>query len=180
MIAAVKGPLVVELTVGVRDELPLTGGGRGLDNYLFPLAQRLGPAHIAAMFGRKVHGASFLAVGYAQPDHAASPPQFSAQIAGSYVRTEWKASIRERLLQVQHVALTAGAVGMTIGITTGPGRNWTNVWKPLIEAFGPVLGEDLNRPFHPNDDRITCLGMHHDVDTAVGHDVIIAAWWTTL
>ena len=36
MIAAVDGLLAVELTVGVRDELPLTGGGRDLDNYPLP------------------------------------------------------------------------------------------------------------------------------------------------
>ncbi|HEY4851680.1 MAG TPA: hypothetical protein VII22_12840 [Streptosporangiaceae bacterium] len=118
MIAAIDGLLAVELTVGLREELPLTGGGRDLDNYLFPLAQRLGPARTAAMFGRKVHGPSLLAVGHAQPDHIASSPQFSAQIAGSYIRTEWKATLRERLLQVQHAALTAEAIDMTIGITT--------------------------------------------------------------
>ena len=112
VLAAVDGLLTVELNVGIRDELPLTGGGRDLDNYLFPLAQRLGPARIAAMFGRKVHGPSFLAVGYARPDHVASSPQFSTQMAGSYVRPEWKATLRERLLQV-HTVLAAGAIGMT-------------------------------------------------------------------
>lgn len=180
MIAAIEGLLAVELTVGLRADLTLTGGGRDLDNYLFPLAQRLGPARIAAMFGRKIHGSSFLAVGPAQPDHPAVLPQFSAQIAGSYIRTEWKATLRERLLQVQRAALTAGAIDMTIGITTGSGRNWANIWKPLIDAFGPVLGENSERPFHPNDDRITSLSLHHNVDTALGHEVIITAWWTSL
>ena len=180
ILAAVDGLLAVELNVGLRDELPLTGGGRDLDNYLFPLAQRLGPARIAAMFGRKVHGPSFLAVSHAQPNHVASSPQFSTQIAGSYVRPEWKATLRERLLQVQHAVLAVGAIGMTIGITTGPGRNWANIWKPLIDTFGPILGENPERPFHPNDDRITSLGLHHNVNTAIGHDVIITAWWINL
>ena len=180
MLAAVDGLVAVELNVGLRDELPLTSGGRDLDNYLFPLAQRLGPARIAAMFGRKVHGPSFLAVGRAQPDHSVSSPQFSTQIAGSYIRPEWKATLRERLLQIQRTGMAVGAIGMTVGITTGPGRNWTNIWKPLIDAFGPVLGENPERPFHPNDDRITSLGLHHDVNTAIGHDVIITAWWISL
>ena len=105
MLAAVDGLLAVELNVGFRDELSLTSGGRDLDNYLFPLAQRLGPERIAAMFGRKVHGPSSLAVGHAQPDHEASSPQFSTQIAGSHVRPEWKATLRERLQQVQHEVL---------------------------------------------------------------------------
>jgi hypothetical protein len=180
MIAAVDGLLAVELSVGLRGELALTSGGRDLDNYLFPLAQRLGPARIAAMFGRKVRGPSFLAVGLAQPDHVAPSPQFSAQIAGSYVREEWKVTLRERLLEVRPAVPAVGAIGMTIGITTGPGRNWTNIWKPLIDAFGPVLGENPERPFHPNDDRITSLGLHHNVNAAIGHDVIITAWWMNL
>ena len=180
LMAAVDGLLAVELTIGLPSELSLTGGGRDLDNYLFPLAQRLGPTRIAAMFGQKVHGPSFLAVGRAQPDHSASPPQFSAQIAGSYVRKEWKITLREQLLQVQHAVPAAGPIGMTISIITGPGRNWANLWKPLIDAFGPVLGENPEQPFHPNDDRITSLGLHHNVNTAIGHDVIITAWWMNL
>ena len=180
LMAAVDGLLAVELTIGLPSELSLTGGGRDLDNYLFPLAQRLGPTRIAAMFGQKVHGPSFLAVGRAQPDHSASPPQFSAQVAGSYVRKEWKITLREQLLQVQHAVPAAGPIGMTISIITGPGRNWANLWKPLIDAFGPVLGENPEQPFHPNDDRITSLGLHHNVNTAIGHDVIITAWWMNL
>ena len=43
--------------------MPLTEGGRDLDNYLLPIAQRLGPRRAAAMFGRKTHGASWFAVG---------------------------------------------------------------------------------------------------------------------
>jgi hypothetical protein len=180
VMAAVDGLLAVELTVGFPDQLPLTSGGRDLDNYLFPLAQRLGPARIAAMFGRKVHGPSLLAVGQARPEHAASSPQFSAQITGSYERKEWKTNLRNRLLQTQGAVPGAGPIGMVIGITTGAGRNWANIWKPLIDAFGPVLGEDPERPFHPNDDHIISLGLHHHANTAIGHDVIITAWWTNL
>jgi hypothetical protein len=178
-LAALDGLLAVELTVGLSGQLPLTSGGRDLDNYLFPLAQRLGAGRIAAMFGRKVHGPSFLAVGPAEPDHVTSA-QFSARLAGSYVRGEWKAALRDRLLKTQEAVPGTGPIGMAIGITTGPGRNWANVWKPLIDAFGPVLGEDPERPFHPNDDRITDLGFHHHLDPAIGHDVIITASWMSL
>lgn len=51
MMAVVDGLLTVELAVGLPGQLSLTSGGRDLDNYLFPLAQRLDPARIAAMFG---------------------------------------------------------------------------------------------------------------------------------
>jgi hypothetical protein len=40
-------------------------------------------------------------------------------------------------------------IGMTIGITTRPGRNWANIWKPLIDVFDPVLGEISNGPSTP-------------------------------
>ena len=63
---------------------------------------------------------------------------------------------------------------------SGPGRNWASLWKPLIEAFGPVLGEDPARPFHPHEDRIVSLSLHHTTDTGLTHDVIIHAWWTRL
>ena len=178
--AAADGLLAVELTVGLPDKLSLTGGGRDLDNYLFPLAQRLGPARIAAMFGRKVRGPSCLAIGQARPDLVASRPQFSARITGSYVRKEWKTTLREQILQAQDAVPGAGPISLAISITTGPGRNWANIWKPLIDAFGPVLGEDPEQPFHPNDDRITSLGLHQNVNTAIGHDVIITAWWMNL
>jgi len=138
------------------------------------------PVRIAAMFGRKVHGPSFLAVGQAKPDVVVSTPQFWAQIAGSYVRHEWKTTIRDRILQARDAVPGTGPISLAIGITTGPGRNWANIWKPLIDAFGPVLGEDPVRPFHPNDDRITSLGLHHYVNAEVGHDVIITAWWVNL
>ena len=173
------GPFAVELTVGLADHLPLSGGGRDLDNYLFPLAQRLGAVRIAAMFGRKVHGSSLLSIGPAEPGDA-MPAQFSARLAGSYVRPEWKAGLRERLLQAHSPVPGTGPVAIVISITTGPGRNWANVWKPLLDAFGPVLGEDPLRPFHPGDDRVTDLGLHHHVDAAVGHDVIVTASWASL
>jgi hypothetical protein len=178
-LAAEDGPFAVELTVGLSDHLPLTGGGRDLDNYLFPLAQRLGGTRIAAMFGRKVHGSSFLSVGLAEPGDA-MPAQLSVRLAGSYVRREWRAGLRERLLQAHCPVPGTGPVGIVISITTGPGRNWANIWKPLLDAFGPVLGEDPLRPFHPSDDRVTDLGLHQHVDTAIGHDVIVTASWANL
>lgn len=111
-----------------------------MDNYLFPVAQRLGPARMAAMFGRKIHGPSSLAVGPAEPEATVAPPRFSAQMSGTYQRREWKQEIHDRLLQAQVTTVEPGTVAMEIAVTTGHGRNWANLWKPLIDAFGPVLG----------------------------------------
>jgi hypothetical protein len=89
-------------------------------NYLFPVAQRLGPERVAAIFGRKIHGPSSLAVGPARPGTAGATPQFSARLAGSYERSEWKQKLHDRLA------------------------------------------------FHPHDDRIVSLGLHHTIGTGIG------------
>ena len=135
---------------------------------------------MAAIFGRKIHGPSSLAVGPAQPDTAkAAISQFSTRMAGSYQRKEWKQRLHDRLA-AQAATIDPGPAGLNIALTTGPGRNWASLWKPLLDAFGPVLGEDPTRPFHPHDDRIVSLGLHHTIDTGIAHDVIIDAWWTSL
>jgi hypothetical protein len=177
--ATVSSRVAAELIVGFSEGVSLIDGGHDLDNYLFPVVQRLGPERVAAIFGRKIHGPSSLAVGPAQPDTAGAGPQFSARMAGSYQRKEWKQELHDRLA-VRAAVIDPGPAGLKIALTTGPGRNWASLWKPLIDAFGPVLGEDPARPFHPHDDRIVSLGLHHSIDTAIAHDVIIHAWWTSL
>jgi hypothetical protein len=179
VLAAVSGPIAAELIVGFSDGVSLVDGGHDLDNYLFPVAQRLGPERVAVIFGRKIHGPSSLAVGPAQLAMAGAAPQFSTRMAGSYERREWKQKLRDRLAG-QAATIGPGPVGLTIALTTGAGRNWASLWKPLIDAFGPVLGEDPTRPFHPHNDRIVSLGLHHTIGKGIAHDVIIDAWWTSL
>jgi hypothetical protein len=179
VLTTVYGRVAVELIVGFGDGVSLIDGGHDLDNYLFPVAQRLGPQRVAAIFGRKIHGPSSLAVAPAQPDTAQATPQFSTRMTGSYLRKQWKQTLHDRLA-AQTATVDPGPAGLTIALTTGPGRNWASLWKPLIDAFGPVLGEDPTRPFHPRDDRIVSLGLHHTIDTGIGYDVIIDAWWTSL
>jgi hypothetical protein len=179
VLAAVNGRVAAELIVGFSDGASLIDGGHDLGSYLFPVAQRLGPQRVAAIFGRKIHGPSSLAVGPAQPDAAQATPQFSARMAGSAGRQQWKQQLHDRLAG-RAATIDPGPVGLTIALTTGPGRNWPSLWKPLIDAFGPVLGEDPTRPFHPHDGRIAGLGLHHTIDSGLAHDVIIDAWWTRL
>ena len=184
VLAAGSGRVAAELIVGFSEGTSLIDGGHDLGSYLFPLAQRLGPQRVAAIFGRKICGPSSLAVGPAQPDTAGATPQFSAQMTGSDQRQQWKHQLHDRLA-AQAATIDAGLArpgpaGLTIALTTGPGRNWASLCKPLIDAFGPVLGHDPTRPFHPHHDHIISLGLHHTTDTGIAHDVIIDAWWTRL
>jgi hypothetical protein len=122
VLAAVTGRVAAELIVGFSDDAPLIDGGHDL----FPVAQRLGPQRVAAIFGRKIHGPSSLAVGPAQPDTAGAAPQFSARMAGSYERTKWKQQLHDRLA-VQAAPVDPGPIALTIALTTGPGRNWASL-----------------------------------------------------
>jgi hypothetical protein len=100
-------------------------------------------------------------------------------MTGSAERPQWKQQLHDRLAG-QAATIDPGPAGLTIALTTGPGRNWPSLCKPLIDVFGPVLGEDPTRPSHPHHDRIVSLGLHHTTGTGIAHDVIIDAWWTRL
>src|SRR5262249_16918297 len=174
VLASVSGRVAAELIVGFSDGVCLIDSGHGLDNYLFPVVQRLGPARGAASFGPKDHRPPSRAVGPAQPDTARATPQFSTRMAGSYQRKQWKQPLHDRLA-AQAATIDPGPAGLRIALTTGPGRNWASLWKPLIDAFRPVLGEDPTQPFHPRDNRIVSLGLHHTIHTGTADDLIIAA-----
>src|SRR5260370_41279583 len=111
VLAAVSGRVAAELIVGFSDGASLIDGGHDLDNYLFPVAQRLGPERVAAIFGRKIHGPSSLAVGPAQPGTAEATPQFSTRMAGAYERKERKQTLHDRL-SGQARTIHTGPVGV--------------------------------------------------------------------
>jgi hypothetical protein len=176
-VVGAAGPLALELVVGAVPGATLDRDGRDLDNYLFPIVQRLGATRFTAVFGRKAYGASTLAIAPAVPVEHVVAPQFAVTLKGSYIEQRWKQALRDRLLQAGAGTAPPGPLAVDIAIATGPGRNWANVWKPLIDSLGPLLGENPHRPFHPNDDRITALSLFHRVDATLGHDVEVALWW---
>jgi hypothetical protein len=173
-----SGPLALELGVGVPPGVAPQVGGRDLDNYLFPLVYHLGARRFAAVFGRKVYGRSWLAIGPAEPDQQPMPPaMFAARLTGSYAKPLWKQTLRDQIIRTGATVAPPGPIAITITIGTGPGRNWANLWKPLIDSLGPILGEDPTRAFHPHDDRITTLNLHHHTDAGLRHDIDVALWW---
>lgn len=137
LLSQLDGRLAVALVVGLPSDVSLTSGGRDLDNYLYPVARHLGAHRIAAAFACKVHGGSSLAVGAAQPEPPSALPSFTTRMSGSYERPAWKATLHDRLVQAHVVPAPPGPVALHIAITTGPGRTWPNLWKPLLDSFGP-------------------------------------------
>src|ERR1700728_3250040 len=116
VLATVSGRIAAELIVGFSDGVSLTDGGHDLDNYLFPVAQRLGPERVAAVFGRKIHGPSSLAVGPAQPGTSQATPQFSTRMTGPYERREWKQQLHDRLA-ARAATIDPGPVGLQLALT---------------------------------------------------------------
>jgi hypothetical protein len=73
------------------------------------------------------------------------------------------------------ILLAPGPVRMQLAFTIGPGRNWLNLWKPVIDALGKILGRAPTAArWSTLDDRIVDLGLHCQVDPRMSNDAVIA------
>ena len=175
-------PLVVELDVGLPPTAPLTSGGHDLDNYLMPIARRLGAGRLLAAFATKSHRpVSRIRLGLARRTISAPEPQLVVRTTSSTQTTAWKHEIRDACMSIHDQPAdddTALGVRLEFGVSTR--RNCSTLWKPAIDALGPVLGAaDAQRPFAPRDDRIVDLRLHCRRDDGLGNDVELSGWWWT-
>jgi hypothetical protein len=70
---------------------------------------------------------------------------------------------------------------MQLCFTVGPGRNWLTLWKPTIDALGPILGyTPAAGPWSPLDGRIVDLGLHCRVNPSIRNDVLITIAATSI
>ncbi|MFD3457608.1 hypothetical protein ACFWVC_36200 [Streptomyces sp. NPDC058691] len=180
------GSLALSLDVGLDDHVALTSGGHDLDNYLFPVIRTLGADRFDAAFARKAHaGSSTIALGPATP---AAPdtddwggPQLSVRTSVSASSTAWKQGIHRACQAARPEVLPGTPIGLRLCFQVSAARNWSTLWKPAIDALGPLLGvPDPARPYRPNDDRIVELSLHRNIVAALGHDIVITAWWRSL
>ncbi|MFD0783354.1 hypothetical protein ACFQZ8_05380 [Micromonospora azadirachtae] len=176
-------PLALELVVGLPATIAPDRGGRDLDNYLFPVVRRIGAGRVAAVFGRKLQQPeSTIAVGVAarQAD-LPGPPQLRIRTTTSTQSPAWKHAIHEACRRVSSEPLPSGPIALYIRFGVSSRRNWSALWKPAIDALGPLLGApDPKHPFRANDDRIVELELHRDVDDLLADDVVIDFWWRRL
>ncbi|MEU4689107.1 hypothetical protein [Actinoplanes sp. NPDC023714] len=175
-----NGPRAIELVVGLPDDTPLDRGGRDLDNYLYPLVRHFGGERIGAAFARKAHQEeSTIAV--VPAENVAGPaeePQLTVRTSMSATSAAWKGVIHAACARAVTGPLPPGPVGVRLQFGVSAARNWAALWKPAIDALGPVLGmPQPAQPFRPDDDRIVDLQLHRIIDDALGHDVIVRAWW---
>jgi hypothetical protein len=171
------GPLALRLDIGLPPATPLLDQ-RDLDNYLFPLAARMSKTtgtRLVSVWGTKQHSAaSFARIEPAVPIHAPAPggPRYVVRTDRSSQITAFKQQIHDQLTGA--ATLPDSSVRMQLSFTVGPRRNWLNLWKPTIDALGQILGSTSpGRSWHPQDGRIVVLGLHCQVDHALGNEVLI-------
>jgi hypothetical protein len=176
-----SGHLALELTVGLSPRVALDSGGRDLDNYLLPIARRIGPQRLDTVFGRKLHTdtSTIAAATATQVRDSPGEPRLLVRATGSSESSAWKQQIHGACRAVSSAPLPRGPLTLCIRFGVSSRRNWSTLWKPSIDALGPVLGiQDLTKPFRPENDRIVELALHRTIDDTLGNDVDIEAWWS--
>jgi len=72
----------------------------------------------------------------------------------------WKRTIHQACSKVVAHPLPPGPLPLRIRFSVSSRRNWTTLWKPAIDALGPLLGMPVPaRPFRPDDDRVVDLSL---------------------
>ncbi len=167
-----SGPWALLLEVGLPNGRDLVDMA-DLDNYAFPLASRLRTADLVSVWCSKWHaGRSRVLVA---PAHETPGPSdtYTVRTTASAQTTAYKEQVRSAV--VGAAAIPAGAVQLQLAFAVGPKRNWLTLWKPTIDALDPLLGRTReDRDWHPQDGRITDLGLHVTVDPLLGHDVLVS------
>lgn len=171
-------PLALRLDVALPARIDLLDE-HDLDNYAFPLAARLTKVNgraLASVWVTKQHGASSavrLQQAVARPAPSTEGAWMEVRTSTSASTTAYKQQIHDQLHAA--AALPEGPAAIELSFTTGPRRNWLNLWKPTIDALDAFLGSTRpGRLWHPRDGRIVELGLHHQLHQSLSHDVVIA------
>jgi hypothetical protein len=139
--------------------------------------QRLGARSVTAAYATKHHRpASTLAI---EPAIATVDPAGSRHVAllrGSSESSACKHQLRGSLVETCIDEVPAGPIWLTVAIVTGATRVWINLWKPLIDSLGPILGERC-QPVQCLDDRFVGLSLHYQLDASLEHDGRVRLWW---
>ena len=173
-ISRLQEPLALHLDIGLPPSTELLEH-HDLDNYLYPLATRLGSRRFGSVWATKATAAdSWISVDSVRTAEAPpGAPVYRVRTTRSAETPAWKQEIREQLAGAEE--LSPGPVELQLSFAVGPARNWANLWKPAIDSLGSLLGlSDPGKEWNPRDGRIVRLGLHREVASALGHEVEIA------
>jgi hypothetical protein len=89
----------------------------------------------------------------------------------------WKEAVASAVADASVVAGERG-LDLQLSFVVASRRNWTMLWKPAIDALGPIFGlEHAAKPYSARDDRVVNLGLHRFVDDSIGNDAHLGIWW---
>jgi len=146
-----------------------------LDNYAYPLAARLRDDRLVSVWCTKQHSdESYVRIEAARETSPALTDVIVAAPTASYAKPGglYKKQVRAAVAGVPE--LRPGAVRLELVFVVGFTMNYLNLWKPTIDALGPILGSDNSgREWSPDDGRITELGMHLAIDSTSPYGVRI-------
>lgn len=98
--------------------------------------------------------------------------------AGAHLTLDWKQQLHDACREATPRPAPPGGVAVRLRLGVSRQRNWSALWKPALDALGPVLGvPDPTRPYLAADDRVTRLELHRRLDETVGHRVDVELWW---
>ena len=167
-----SGPWALALEVGLpagRDLVDMAD----LDNYAFPLASRLRTPDLVSVWCSKRHADTSRVL--VAPAHETAGPSatYTVRTTASAQTTAYKEQVRSAVLGAPQIP--GKGVQLQLAFMVGPQRNWLTLWKPTIDALDPLLGRTReDRDWHPQDGRITDLGLHVTFDPSLGHDVLVS------
>lgn len=171
-LVASSGPWALLLEVGLpagRDLVDMAD----LDNYAFPLATRLRNKDLVAVWCTKRHADTSRILVAPAAETAGPRATYTVLTTASASTAAYKEQVRSAVVDAE--AIPAGAVQLQLSFVVGPQRNWLTLWKPTIDALDPLLGRTrADRDWHPQDGRITDLGLHVAIDPSLGHDVLVS------
>lgn len=167
-------PWGLRLNVGFPPETNLLATADA-DNYVYPLVRYLSraaaeaPPGLCSVWCTKLHtSASSVQLG---PVREKAPPAhpYTVRTTASSESIAFKEQVQQGVTDA--ALLAPGPVELEVSFRVGR-RNWLNLWKPTIDALDPLLGRTIStRKWHPQDGRITTLGLHLTVDMTLRYDV---------
>ncbi len=170
----VQGPWALRLDVGLSPVRALLDKA-DLDNYAFPLVDRLGNPDLVSVWCTKSHGdASFIRLESAR--EKASPEQdvvIAKPTAGRDRRDHLYHQQVDAAVATEVPLAADRAVRLELAFVVPPSWVWWNFWKPTIDGLVHLLGHSgSDKVWDPLDGRITELGMHLTPDPAARHVTI--------
>jgi hypothetical protein len=171
--------LFLDYTIEVKEERRLTHQ-YDVENFLTPVAAKLGAKKFSLVNGRKVVGGrSRIAVGLVSDTQLCSF-MHSIHLHRNFDSDSNKIALGS-IVNTGFSESPMGAVQCRIHFQVGSNRNWLYLWEPAGDILGPILGQTLRQDrFDPCDYRIVDLSLSCDSETSLGNSIKIFYVWQTL